>query len=98
MQKLPGLVLRIALLEQGKKFRVSKMLQARSVISHVVLLSWDKEHRMAVAVLALVHAGVVAQVGRRAIAGHSALAKARDGGGVVRASGDGGVGDRKLFR
>ena len=53
----------------GKESSVREMLEARGVVGHDVVQSWDEERVVAVAVVSLVVTGVVAQVGGRAIAG-----------------------------
>ena len=79
------------LLKVGKKGRVREVLQARSVVRHDIVRSWEVEVHRAVPVLALEGAAVVAEVGWSSVAGDSALSHARDGWGVVCAIGDGSV-------
>lgn len=69
------------------------MLESRRVVGHAICASWYEEAVVAVAVLALVHAGVVAKMGGRSVAGDSAFVHPGHGGGVVRAVGQGGIGD-----
>ena len=83
MEQSPRSVLRIALLEVSKKGGVSKVLQARGIVSHDIGQPGKVEGGVTVAMFALMAAGEVAQVGRRAIRGDSAFAHPRDGGGVV---------------
>ena len=52
--------MRIVLLEVSEEGRVGEMLQARSVVSHDVHESWEILGTVAVAVGALMGAGVVA--------------------------------------
>ena len=83
----------ISLCEVSKKVGIGEVLQAGRIIGHYVVRSWDVEGLVAVAMLVLVQAGAVAEVRRRAIAGHSPFRDSGDGRGVVRAGGDGGAGD-----
>jgi hypothetical protein len=84
--------LRISLFKVGKEFDVSEMLQAGGVVSHSVSISWEEKGEVAVAVLSLVSAAVVAQLGCDPIRGHRSFVHSRDGGGVVTASANGAVG------
>ena len=58
-------------------------MQARGIVGHDVGVSWEVGRFVAVAVEALVQAGVVAQVGGGAIRGDGALSGARDGRSVI---------------
>jgi hypothetical protein len=89
--------LRISLFKVGKEFGVSEMLQAGGVISHSISISWVEKGEVAVAVLALVSAAVVAQLGGNSIRGHRSFVHSRDGGGVVAASANGAVGSVGLL-
>ena len=75
--------MRIVLFKVGKEFSVRKVLQSLRVIPHPVGVPVDEGGDVAVAMDSLVSAGVVAQVGARAIAGHSATRDTRDGWSVV---------------
>ena len=65
----------------------------RGIVSHDVVHPGNEECLMAVAVPALVHASNVAQVGGGTFTGDSALAHVGKGRGVVRAIGDGSIGE-----
>ena len=67
------------------------MLQARGIVGHDVGVSWEVGRFVAIAVEALVQAGVVAQVGGWAIRGDSAFRHPADCWGVVGCVPDGGV-------
>ena len=60
--------MRIALVEVRQAGSVRKTLQARAVVCHDVHGSWEEEAHVAVAVLALVSAGKVAEVLRGSFA------------------------------
>ena len=64
MEQTPRLGLRIALVEVRQEGGVREVLQARAVVRHDVQRSWEEEACVAVAVLALVSAGEVAEVHR----------------------------------
>ena len=55
----------------GEKRGVGEMLQAVGVVSHDIVSSWEKVCTVTVAMLALVGAGVVAEVSGGADAGDS---------------------------
>jgi hypothetical protein len=59
-----------------------------SVVSHVVAVSWDERHLVAVAEVALVFCLDLAQVGRRATGGGGPAVVAGQSWGVVRQVGD----------
>jgi hypothetical protein len=63
--------LRVGLVEVSKEGSVSQVLEARGIISHVILVAWDEVTSVAVAVHALVGALVVAQPSRGTISSHS---------------------------
>ena len=77
--------MRIPLVEVGEKESVGEMLEARSVVGHDIGLAWEVEGGVVVAMIALVAAGPVAEVGGRAVGGDGAFADAGDGGRVVGA-------------
>ena len=79
------------LLEMGEKGSVREVLQTGCIVGHAVFRSWDKEADMTVAVLALVHAGVVAEVSSCPLGGDSAFCDPREGRSVVCASSYGGI-------
>jgi hypothetical protein len=83
------------LFEVSEQFRVRQVLKARSVVSHHVSLSWEEVTDVTVAMEALVVAGIAAEPCSCAVTGDGPLYEARQGGSVVRAGGDGGVGDRE---
>ena len=70
---------------------VGEFLEARSVVGHHVIISWEESCKVAIAVGALVVAGVVAEVCSWPVAGHGPFVDAGDSGGVVRSVGHGGV-------
>ena len=92
MEQTPRLALRIVLFEMRQESGVREVLQARAVIGHDVHGSWQEEPRVAVAVLALVSAGEVAEVRWGSVTGYGTSRHSREGGSVVRACGEGGVG------
>lgn len=59
------------------------MLEAGRVVRHAVGVSWEEMREVAVAVQALVVAGVATETGGGSGAGDSALAHSGDGRGVV---------------
>ena len=95
MDKSPRYGLRIVLVEVREKRGVSEMLETRGIVAHPVELSWEVEAGVAVAVEALVLAGVLAEVGssvgRRR---DSLLRDAGVGWSVVSRRGEGGVPNR----
>ena len=72
---------------------VRQVLQSGGVVSHDIQPSWEEMASVAVAVFPLVLAGIVAQMGCRAIIRDRPSANAREGRGVVSACGDGGAAD-----
>jgi hypothetical protein len=77
----------------GKEFAVSEMLQGGGIISHSILISWEEEGEVAVAVFSLVSTAVVAQLGSDSIGGGHSFVHSRDGGGVVAANANGAIGN-----
>jgi hypothetical protein len=77
----------------GKEFAVSEMLQAGGVISHSILISWEEEGEVAVAVFSLVSTAVVTQLGSNSIGGDCSFVHSRDRGGVVATSANGAIGN-----
>ena len=77
--------MRIPLVEVGEKESVGEVLEARGVVGHDVSLAWDVKGSVVVAVIALVAAGPIAEVGGRAVGGDGPFADAGDGGRVVGA-------------
>ena len=75
----------------GKKGSVRQVLKARGVISHHVVWSWEEETFMAIAVEALVVAGVVAQVGGRPSPVDCSFGDSGEGRSVVGAIGEGSI-------
>lgn len=71
--------------------RMGEVLQAGAVVRHLVDWSWEVLGVVAVAVVALVVAGELAEVGGRAGGGHGLLAGSADGGCVVAHVLQGGV-------
>ena len=69
MQKHPRLGLRIGLFKVSEQFSVSEVLQARGVIGHSILRSWDVVGLETVAMESLVLTGIVAQVGGSSVRG-----------------------------
>ena len=69
------------------------MLQMGGIVSHDIVSSWEKTGLVAVAVLALVGAGVVAEVSGRTVAGDGAAGNPGHFWGVVRYVGEGGIAD-----
>ena len=53
----------ILLIKVGKKGGVGEVLEPRGIISHAIDLSWDVVDLVAVAVVALVGTGIVAEEG-----------------------------------
>ena len=84
-------MLRIPLFEVSEKEGVGEVLEMRGVVSHDVSLARDVERGVVIAVLTLVLARPVAEVGRRAVGGHRALADAGHRRGVVGAVHESGV-------
>lgn len=80
---MPGSRLRIALFEVREEEGVGEMLEARGVVRHDVSLAWDVERGVVIAVVALVLARPVAEVGRRAGGSDRALTDAGHRRGVV---------------
>lgn len=91
MKQFPGLGLRIVLFKVGEERRVSQVLETGSVVCHPIGISGDEAGHMAVAVLALVRACIVAEVGRRPVAGDGATADPGHRWGVIRQVGQGGI-------
>ena len=89
----PWIRLRTVLFEVGKKGSVREMLEARGVVAHDVVRSWQVEGDVAVAVGSLVRAGDVAQEGGRSVARQGAFGDPGDSRGVIASVGDGGIGD-----
>ena len=87
MEQLPRFCLWIFLLEVGEKGGVREVLQTGRVVGHAISASWYEETVMAIAVLALVHAGVIAEMGSWSVAGDRTFVHPGHGGGVVRAAG-----------
>ncbi len=79
------------LFEVSKESVVSEMLQTGGVIGHDIDFSREVCDLMAVAMLALVHAGEAAQQGGRSGARHSTFVCSGHGGSVVAPSGYGGI-------
>ena len=69
------------------------MLQSGGVVSHNIQPSWEEMASVAVAVFPLMLASIVAQVSCRSIIRDRPLANAREGRGIVSASGNGGIAD-----
>jgi hypothetical protein len=65
--KSPGTSLRIFLLKEREEFGISEVLQAGSIVSHSILVAWEVEGVVVVAVLSLVDASEVAEHGRDTI-------------------------------
>ena len=63
--------------------KVCEVLQSRGVIGHNIRRSREVEAHMAVAVLSLVLAREVTEVGRRSVAGHGSFRHSGKCGGVV---------------
>ena len=80
----------------NKEGIVREVLETRGIVCHHVGWSWDVEGLVAVAVSALVEAGVVAKVRWGAIRGDSSLVGSRHGRGVVAGIVDGAVADIML--
>lgn len=80
------------LFEVGEKGVRGEMLEARGVIGHGVLRSWDVGHLLAVAMVSLVMTCEVTEVRCGSVAGDRPLGETGDGRGVVGARPDGGVG------
>ena len=91
MAQLPGFVLRIVLFEMSEKGCVRQVLEARSVVGHDVERSREVAGGVAIAVFALVMAGVGAEVSRGFVARDRSLVNSRHCGSVVRERGDGHV-------
>ena len=85
--------MRIPLLEVREEGGVRQVLQSGGVVSHDIQPSWAEMACVAVAVFPLVLAGIVAWVSCRSIIRDRPSANAREGRGVVSASGNGGVTD-----
>jgi len=83
VNQFPGSVLRIVLSKVEEKFSVSEMLETRGVVCHAVRCPGKEECSVAVAVLSLMHAGEVAEVGGRPIRRDSAFVHTGDSRGVV---------------
>ena len=84
--------MRIVLVEVGEKGGVREVLETGRVVGHDVQVSWEIVSEVAIAVVSLMLAGVVAEVGRGAITGHRALVDpGRDGRRVVGEVDNGGV-------
>jgi hypothetical protein len=81
---LPWFGLQIFLLEVSKEGRVREVLQARGVLRHDVGIAGEEVRHVAVSVLALVRTGVVADMGRRSVAGDGAFGDAGHRRSVVR--------------
>jgi hypothetical protein len=70
-------------------------LKARGVVGHHVSLPWEEVTNVAVAVEALVVTSIAAEPCPRAIIGDGPFGESGQGRSVVRAGGNGGVGDRE---
>ena len=75
----------------GEKGGVREVLETGRVVCHDVQVSWDVVGKVAIAVVLLMLAGVVANVGSGAITGHHAHVDAGDGRRVVGEVDYGGV-------
>jgi hypothetical protein len=73
----------------GEKAGGGQVLEARSVVGHLVGVSTDVRNLMAVAMVPLMEAGGPAQVGSRAVGCDGPLVVSGDGRSVVREGGDG---------
>ena len=73
MKQPPGCCLWIVLVKVVEEGGVGQVLQARGIVGHDVGVSWEVGRFVAVAVEALVQAGVVAQIGGGAIRGDGAF-------------------------
>ena len=93
MPQHPGFVLRICLVEVEEKRGVRQLLEPGGVVRHDVERPWEVVGRVAVAVLTLVEASVVAQVGSWPLGRDGPFCDARDSWSVVRHIGDCHVGD-----
>ena len=78
-------------MEVEEKHVVREVLEARRVVRHVVGVSWEEMREVAVAVEALVVAGVAAEAGGGSGARDRPSAHSGDGRGVVREVFQGGV-------
>ena len=65
----------------------------QGIIGHHIGGSWEEEGHVAVAVLALMGAGKVAEKGGRSVTGHGSFVHAGDCWSVVGAIGDCGIGN-----
>ena len=80
---MPRRVLGIVLFEVSEESIVSEVLEPGGVVGHAVAFSREEEGLVAVAVCALVFAGVVAEVGGWSFAGDGAAINTRHRRGVV---------------
>ena len=78
----------------SEKGRVGELLHTRSVVGHDIQRPSEVGCFVKIAVLALMGALHIAEVSGCAFAGDGSFCHPRHGGSVVRAAGDGGVGDR----
>jgi hypothetical protein len=85
--------LRIGLFEVSEKGRVGELLHTRGVVGHDNQRPSKVGCFVKVAVLALMGALNVAEVSGSAFARDGSFCHPRHGGGVVRAAGDGSIGD-----
>ena len=80
---MPCLGLRIGLFKVGKEGVVGEVLQAGGIVSHDIVSSWEKVCTVTVAMLALMGAGVVAEVSGCADTGYSTARHSRHCWSVV---------------
>ena len=92
MEQLPRPWLRIALVEVREKGNIGECLEARRVVGHGVLLSWEILCHVAVAVESLMVTCESAQGGGSAMARHSSFPDTGDCWSVVGEVLEGGVG------
>ena len=81
------------LFEVGEERSIGEVLEARGVIGHYVGLPWEEVRLMAAPMLALVTAGVVAEVSGGPFGGSGPFGQAGEARRVVCAGGDGPVSD-----
>ena len=89
----PEAVLRISLFKVSKEERVSKVLQAGSIVSRDVDLTWEVECKVVIPVRSLVPAGPVAEVHGHTGGSDRAFLDLGHGRGVVGSVGNGGIAD-----
>ena len=88
--------MRIGLFKMSKKGRVRELLHTRGIVGHYIQRPCEVGCFVEVAALALMGALYVAEMSSRAFAGDGSFCHPRHGGGVVRAAGDGSIGDGRV--